>query len=212
MTEALSPRERRQKRTSQAILDAARKIINTKGVDALSMRAIADAIDYSPAGLYEYFGSKEEIVLAVVAEGFQRFTQALKAVDTTLPTEEYLVALGLAYVNFAVKNSDYFLLMFTTAPLVALRFKTGDTLTKNDLLNDDSSFGVLLRAVQRSLDEDVMQLPNDAGLLDLAYAIWTQVHGMAMLRISGIPSPLPVDYEKADRLALRALHRGFGLN
>ena len=49
-------------RTQQAILDAARAIIHEQGPDKLSMRAIADRIDYSPAGLYEYYGSKEEII------------------------------------------------------------------------------------------------------------------------------------------------------
>ncbi|NJN55580.1 MAG: helix-turn-helix transcriptional regulator, partial [Anaerolineae bacterium] len=56
----LTPRERRHLRTKDAILDAARLIIKEQGADALSIRAIAEQIDYSPAGLYEYFGSKEE--------------------------------------------------------------------------------------------------------------------------------------------------------
>ncbi|MCB0131629.1 MAG: helix-turn-helix transcriptional regulator, partial [Caldilineaceae bacterium] len=46
MTEDLSPRARRHQRTHDAILDAARQIINEQGTDALSMRAIAKAIDY----------------------------------------------------------------------------------------------------------------------------------------------------------------------
>ncbi|MCB0105373.1 MAG: TetR family transcriptional regulator, partial [Caldilineaceae bacterium] len=50
MDETLTPRERRALRTREAILDAARKIISKDGVDGLSMRNIADAIDYSPAG------------------------------------------------------------------------------------------------------------------------------------------------------------------
>ncbi|MCB0074139.1 MAG: helix-turn-helix transcriptional regulator, partial [Caldilineaceae bacterium] len=53
MTEELTTRERRALRTREAILDAARQIISRQGADALSMRAIAKAIDYSPAGLYE---------------------------------------------------------------------------------------------------------------------------------------------------------------
>lgn len=57
MEDTLTPRERRAQRTRDAILEAARGIISKKGVEALSIRSIADAIDYSPAGLYEYFGS-----------------------------------------------------------------------------------------------------------------------------------------------------------
>ena len=116
-TAELSPRERRRQRTEQAILDAARQIIREQGIDALSMRGIADAIDYSPAGLYEYFGSKEEIVYAVIGQGFERFTRALQSVDGSLPAAEYMVEMGMAYIDFATRNPDFFLLMFTTAPL-----------------------------------------------------------------------------------------------
>ena len=111
----LSPRERRRQRTEQAILEAARQIIRKQGIDALSMRGIAEAIDYSPAGLYEYFGSKEEIVYAVIGQGFERFTRALQSVERSLPTRAYIVNVGMAYIDFAVLNPDFFLLMFTTA-------------------------------------------------------------------------------------------------
>ena len=208
MTE-LTPRERRQQRTRQAILDAARQIISTKGLDALSIRAIADAIDYSPAGLYEYFGSKEEIIAAVCEEGFRRFTNHLKLVDEQLPADEYMVELGMAYIDFAVRNPDFFLLMFTTVPMGLVSFSTGDKLDQADLINDDSSFGMLLRAVQRGMNEGVLYPPSDMGLLELAYAAWTQVHGMAMLRISPMTKRMPIDYAQADRAALHALHLGF---
>ena len=91
MTEELSPRERRHQRTQQAILDAALEIIHEKGVDGLSIRAIADKIDYSPAGLYEYYGSKEEIIAALCMQGLERFGRHLASVDRSLPTEEYMI-------------------------------------------------------------------------------------------------------------------------
>ena len=67
--QAVGTRTRRQERTRRAILDSALAIVAESGPDALSMRAIADRIDYSAAGLYEYFGSKEEILNAVREEG-----------------------------------------------------------------------------------------------------------------------------------------------
>jgi AcrR family transcriptional regulator len=56
MMDELTPRQRRHLRTKDAILDAARQIIAEEGADNLSMRGIAERIDYSAAGLYEYFG------------------------------------------------------------------------------------------------------------------------------------------------------------
>ena len=72
--EALSPRAKRHQRTRDAILEAARHIVHEDGIGGLSMREIARRIEYSPAGLYEYFGSKEEIIDAICEEGFRRLT------------------------------------------------------------------------------------------------------------------------------------------
>ncbi|MCB0147914.1 MAG: TetR/AcrR family transcriptional regulator, partial [Caldilineaceae bacterium] len=79
-----TPRTKRRLRTKQAILDAARAIIVEDGLPALSMRTLADRIDYSPAGLYEYFGGKEEIVAAVCDEGQHYLFEAMDQVDKSL--------------------------------------------------------------------------------------------------------------------------------
>lgn len=204
----LTPRERRQQRTRQAILDAARQIISKQGIDALSIRAIADATDYSPAGLYEYFGSKEEIVAEVCAEGFRRFTSYLKQADTRLPAAEYMAAMGKAYIDFALKNPDFYLLMFTTAPLAQMMFEAEDKPSLQSLLLEDSSFGILLRGVQRCLDEGVIQAKPGYGLLEMAYGIWAQTHGIAMLRIAGLGQQMPFDFDEIDRITLQTFFNG----
>ena len=59
-----TPRERRYARTRQEILDAAMELVQEKGPDKLSMRELARRVDYSPAGLYEYYENKDEIIVA----------------------------------------------------------------------------------------------------------------------------------------------------
>ena len=83
MTEALTPRQRRHLRTKDAILDAARQIIATEGAEKLSMRAIAKRIDYSPAGLYEYFGSKD----VLTGNGLMELSPS-EELETEAPTPE----------------------------------------------------------------------------------------------------------------------------
>lgn len=196
---SLSPRERRHRRTKDAILEAARQIIRESGYEALSMRLIAERIDYSPAGLYEYFGSKDEIVTAVCRQGMQQFTDSLSAVDTTLPPPDYMVELGLAYIRFAVENKDRFLLMFTTGlppqEIVA------------ELEADSSSFAILLNGIQRGIDEGVFITTVEAGLAEMAYTAWSIVHGIALLRISHLPDDA-MDFEQSDRAALTILVNG----
>lgn len=206
MTEELSTRERRALRTREAILDAARQIISRKGADALSMRAIAKAIDYSPAGLYEYFGSKEEIIGAVCWQGHERLTQYMQRADPALPTSEYLVEVGLAYIDFAVRNPDFFLLMFANPATSVSSGLDGDDAVA-ELTVEGSSFGLLLAAIQRGIDEGVYVTRPGYGLLEMAYGAWSLVHGMAMLRVSHL-THFPMDYTTAERENLRRFGLG----
>lgn len=202
----LSPKEKRQQRTQQAILDAARQLVHEKGIDGLSMRAIAERIDYSPAGLYEYYGSKEEIIAAVCRQGFQRFAHYLQSVDKTLRAEEYMVEMGLAYIDFALQNSDFFLLMFTTAPLQVQEFQNVNSPKPLEHLAEDDAFTLLVRGVERCVQEGLFHPQPGYGVLEMARTAWGLVHGVAMLQLS-LMQNIPFERE-AIRTALRALFRG----
>jgi len=202
----LTPRERRHQRTQQAIIDAARQIIRESGVDALSMRAIAEQIDYSPAGLYEYFGSKEEIVAAVCTQNFERFSRRLGQVDTTLPPTEYILELGLSYIDFAMRNPDSFLLMFTTFPLAQLNRQQPAEMVQ-EMMADDSTFTILVSGVQRGIDAGIYHPKPGFGVVELAYSLWSLVHGLAMLRVTS-GSIMPFDYNLVEREALRRFGAG----
>lgn len=201
----LTPREKRHQRTQDAILEAARDIIVQKGPDKLSMRALARRIDYSPAGLYEYFGSKEEIVTAVCEQGHGRLYNEMARVDTNLPAQEYLLEIGIAYIRFAVTNPDYFLLMFT---------QTQSNITENnfaELTSEGSSFSILLTAVTRLAEEGIVAVNETYSVLSIAYSAWSVVHGLAMLRVTFLRGVDLVNFEVADRETLRALGLGLAL-
>ena len=57
----------------RAILQAARQLFVKEGYDHVSMRKIAERIDYSPAALYLYFPAKDDIFFALAEEGFRAF-------------------------------------------------------------------------------------------------------------------------------------------
>ena len=109
---ATTPKQRRQARTRQAILDAAMDIISEKGATNLSLREIARRIDYSPSGLYEYFDGKDDIIAAVCHEGNERLREFLMEVDESLPLVDYLIELGVAYIRFARRHPQHFLFQF----------------------------------------------------------------------------------------------------
>jgi AcrR family transcriptional regulator len=198
MMEEKTPRKRRQQQTRYAILEAASRIIREQGASQLSMRAIAEAIDYSPAGLYEYFGSKEEIIQAVCRQGHGFLHQALLRVDAALPPSDRLVALGQAYIRFALENPETYMLMFTLG---------GASADPAEVAGEESVYTVLVGAIQQGLDTGVFTARPAFRQQEMAYAAWALVHGIAMLRLTHLRL-FPADFEAADREALSAFARG----
>ena len=198
----MQPRERRFLRTKQAILDAALEIIREEGAGALNMRALAERSDYSAAGLYEYFGGKDEIIAEVCEQGHERLASHMRRADPSLPVVDYLLEIGTGYIRFALENPDHFLLMFTAVPPGPV----GD-FSPDKLLEGDSSFHILLGAIRRGIEEGVFPVRPGFGLMEMAYAAWVTVHGIAMLRVSSLRD-YPMDFEAADREALHNFARG----
>jgi AcrR family transcriptional regulator len=64
-------------RTRAAILDEALKIVSKSGLDGLTIGTLADATGMSKSGLFAHFGSREELLLAVLAHGQDQFTKVV---------------------------------------------------------------------------------------------------------------------------------------
>jgi len=199
-------RTKRHLRTRQAILDAAREIIADEGPGALSMRALAERIDYSPAGLYEYFASKEEILAAMSDQGQQYLFEAMSGADPDLPPADYLYQIGIAYVRFALEHPDYFLLMFTVAPPPDMD-GLSEEVVKEAMHQEGSAYGILVQAIQRGINEGTFRTRPSFGLDEMAYAAWTLVHGIAMLRTTALRH-YPVDLAASDHQVLLNFMRG----
>lgn len=169
-----TPRERRHQKTKQAILQAAQDIIAEKGVDGLSLREIAQRIDYSPAGLYEYFNSKDDIIMAVCVEEFAQFSAYLERVPIDLSPAERIIQLGQAYLDFARNNPERFLFIFTTVP--------PDKGSITSLTAENTPYNILREAVQAYIETEKIVLPAEYTIDDVTYIFWAKVHGMAMLQ------------------------------
>ncbi|MFM0604472.1 TetR/AcrR family transcriptional regulator [Paraburkholderia sediminicola] len=110
-------RKNRQKQAlRERILDAARRIVMREGFAALSMRKIADAIEYSPATLYLHFASRDEIVQALCAEGYAQLLETFVPLAQIADPAERLKALGRAYVAFGVAHPETYRLIFMEDP------------------------------------------------------------------------------------------------
>jgi len=105
--------ERDRQRIQQSILAAARELFIAEGYQHVSLRKIADRIEYSPAAIYGYFPSKDDIFFALAAEGFRiladRVFNSLQGI--TEPFERLRHGLW-AFYEFAKSDPEYFALMF----------------------------------------------------------------------------------------------------
>jgi AcrR family transcriptional regulator len=120
----MGTRERQQRerdRTRDAILTAARELFVSEGYLNVSMRKIAERIEYSPAALYGYFPSKDDIFFALAEEGFQRLASyILNALEGIVDPLERLRRGLLAFYDFSKVNPEYFALMFVDRSVPSL--------------------------------------------------------------------------------------------
>jgi AcrR family transcriptional regulator len=95
------------------ILDAALQIVKEDGWQALSMRKIADVIEYTAPIIYEYFANKEAILLELARKGYLLLAKDLQEAKSEhrLPAKQ-LEAMWLAYWNFAFANKELYQGMF----------------------------------------------------------------------------------------------------
>ena len=104
---------RLKEQTRVNILDAAHDIVKDEGWQALSMRKIADKIEYTAPIIYEYYANKEAILLELTKKGFVLLAERMKeARDRHTDLADQIEAMWLAYWNFAFQETEYYQLMF----------------------------------------------------------------------------------------------------
>lgn len=98
--------------TRRAILDAALDLFETDGYAQVSIRNIAAKVDYSPAAIYSYFPSKDDIFLALAEEGFRLLGAAHLAHGATDNPLDDLAAAAWHLYEFSKQHPQYFALVF----------------------------------------------------------------------------------------------------
>lgn len=111
---AISEKRLRQKeQLKDSILEAAKSIILKEGWQSVSIRKIADAINYSLPVVYNHFESKDAILEEFVKQGFDLLSETvLAAKDKLLQPEEQLNEMAIAYFKFAFEQREYYQMMF----------------------------------------------------------------------------------------------------
>ena len=154
----------------EALRRAARQMLDAGDTEDVGLREASRRIGISATAAYRHFASKDDLMASVAVEGFRELTTALRAA-TGQP--DPAIAIGLAYVEFALTNRGLFRLMF--GPLLARR-------KKYPSLHEaaTTAFDVIERSGLVGKD------PQDAAGL----AAWGLIHGLSALFIENVlPEP-----------------------
>jgi AcrR family transcriptional regulator len=164
-------RERERQELRRSILVAAREIAAREGWHAVTIRKVAERIEYSPPMIYQYFASKDDLLLALLREGFAELTARLRAAHAgATPPEESLLRVAEAYWAFAWERPELYQVMHG---LGGVPFGVADTPPEAR-----AAFAALRDAV-RPLAGDATDLDDDVDLL------WGALHGLVALAMAG---------------------------
>jgi AcrR family transcriptional regulator len=169
---SLERREREREETRQLILDAAMRLWIEKGFDAVTIRNIADAIEYTPGAIYSYFKDKDDILYALHFQAFEKFYDALRNAVLFGSPLERLQNLAHAYLKFAFENPQRYDLMFISA-------NSGKKIAESDGWHvGEKAFEVLHATVKLAMDEGYIP-KGDSKAASMMF--WAHVHGIASL-------------------------------
>jgi AcrR family transcriptional regulator len=167
--------EREREAVARAILDAARDLFVSHGYQEVSIRKIAERIEYSPAAIYSYFPSKDDIFFALAEEGFRLlFGFAQPRPEFTDPVDE-IRSMFWHYYQFSKEHAEYFALMFLdrSVPRISRDWQRFGFV--GEMKHDMSA------RLQRAIDAGVF--PKGTTPNTVFRILLTAVHGAATMRL-----------------------------
>ncbi len=192
--------DRERQAVTASILDAARDLFVNEGYRNVSIRKIAERIEYSPAAIYSYFPSKDDIFLALAEEGFDRLGARVLAAQVHDGPLENIRAGWYAFYEFSKEQPEYFELMFVdrSVPLITAHWERFEFLHQ-----------MLAEAAQGiQLAIDAGHFPATLNPWAAMHALWAALLGPAVIGIRHRATGLD-DYDALARDVLDTVIGGF---
>ena len=160
-----------------ALIRSALEILDTEGLSALSLRAIAARAGVSHAAPKHHFGNMQGLVGAVIAHGYRRLDAMMSEnrAESSADLIEQVRASHRAYARFAIENPALFRLMFSRT-----QFDFGEEGLRDTVVSANQHLESLSRAIANAVGAT-----GEQDWRRIALAIWTSAHGYAHLVIDG---------------------------
>jgi AcrR family transcriptional regulator len=200
-------RERQRLELRRKILDAARELFSTHGYEAVTMRKVAEKIEYSAPTIYLHFADKDALVRELCSEDFRALATHFQALAAEPDPIRRLQATGLALLGFAKARPNQYRMMFMTphpaVPVADRRIEKGN--------RDQDAWAFLSGTVAEA--QAAGRLRMDLGSPeDVAQLLFAGVHGVAALHVAKGNDPW-IDWRPVDETAVAmidTLLRGCG--
>ncbi|MEY4168195.1 MAG: TetR/AcrR family transcriptional regulator [Blastocatellia bacterium] len=171
-------REREREALRGEILAAARELFISEGYERVSMRRIAERIEYSPTTIYLYFRDKSEILDEICEQTFARLAKSLERIEGKgLDPLEGLREGCQAYIQFGLRNRHQYRLTFMVS---------SERMDRHDESGYEGSmgeraFGFLERAVARCAEAGYVR---EVEVAVASQVVWVTIHGLTSLLIT----------------------------
>jgi AcrR family transcriptional regulator len=181
------------------ILHAAeRLLIKTGDADAVSIRAVAEAVGVTPPSIYLHFADKTDLIFQVCQQHLERFHEHMRAaVEGVDDPVQWLETIGSAYIRWGLDNPEHYRILFMSKPT-----EVPDHVDKQDVIMS-GVLGDVLAVAARAVDEG--KLTGDPALI--GYGAWAAAHGLTSLLISCPDMPWPDLGQLRGSVLDRALRR-----
>lgn len=172
-------KEREKEDVRRKILEAAHNLFETRGYQNVTMRAVAEAIEYSPTTIYHHFESKDALVEALCFADFEQLSAAMNGQPLPANPIDRIRALGRAYAAFGIANPNHYRFMFMSP---------GDWKRYASDTPPAQSYALLRGAVVDAMDQGFL---TKADVDLVAQILWSGIHGVVSLLITFRPEQFP---------------------
>lgn len=195
-------RQRERTEVQERILAAARELFARHGYEAVTLRRIAEAIEYTPAAIYVHFRDKEDLIRTLCVRDFDALARTFAGLAPIADVRERLARIAAEYQRFGLEHPNQYRLMFMNPSHVQPDEEALQR--KGDPMRDGYAF------VQHTFEEAIRGgrlKPEHVDADLLAQAYWAALHGLIALQIALGSDPwVPWrDVEAQRELLVRAL-------
>jgi AcrR family transcriptional regulator len=169
-------KEKQKQEIRKMIQEASMKLFVEEGFENVSIRKIADLIEYSPTTVYLYFKDKNEILYELHELGFLKMAEYNTSLWDIKNPLLRLHKMGENYIQFGLNNPEFYDLMFLQqAPMEAL-----EKMNNCDWKSGDVALGRLKDTLNECMDLGLI-VKGDVNAISMG--IWGMVHGLVSLAI-----------------------------